>query len=94
MHISLTQDFRTIEELEKDPRSVVDQVHETGRPVVLTRDGKPDLILLDAATYERNLRVKNLKELLEEGEADRAAGRVQSIEDFEAEFFRGKTTSR
>lgn len=94
MKISLTEDFRTIQELEKDPRAVMKQVRQTGRPVVVTVKGKPDMVIVDVRTYEKRLQHRTLAQLLAEGEADIAAGRVRPIEEFEAEFFRDKKVSR
>jgi prevent-host-death family protein len=51
MTFSLTEDFKTLTELKKRTEEVLRQVHETGRPVVITVDGRPDVVILDAATY-------------------------------------------
>lgn len=82
MTISVSEDIKTMTELEKHPEKIVKQIHETGRPIVITKDGKADLVILDVATYERQLQVKNLTELLAEGEADIKAGRTRPIEEF------------
>ncbi len=94
MSISLTEDFKTVEELTAQPRQVLEQVHRTGRPVVITKNGKPDVVILDAATYERKLNTLHLAQLLAEGEAAIKAGQVRSLEEFEEEFFREKKISR
>src|SRR4051812_47990663 len=93
MH-SLTEDFKTIDELERDARALVDQVHRTGRPVIVTSQGKPDVVLVDAATYEQRLRVLNLAELLAEGEESIRAGKTIPIEQAEAELFGEKKTQK
>jgi len=85
MKISLTQDFRTLDELESDPRSVVKHARESG-PVVVTVNGKPDVVILSAAQYEWDQHRSRLKKLIAEGEEDIAAGRVQSLEDFAKEI--------
>ena len=93
MTTSLTEDFRTLAELESRPRDILDQVHRTGRPVVVTVDGKPDVVILDVATYERRLKALNLALLLAEAEADAKAGRTAPLDAFLDELNRGKTVS-
>jgi prevent-host-death family protein len=93
MSISLTEDLKTMTELERHPEKIVDQIHETGRPVVITKNGKPDLVILDAASYERHLKTANLAQLLADGEADVKSGRTQPYEEFIKEFRRAKKIS-
>jgi prevent-host-death family protein len=94
MSISLQEDFRSLAEFEEDPRSVVRQVHRTGRPVVVTVKGKPDLIVIDAAAFERRLKLVNLAHLLAEAEADVQAGRIRPADEFLTEFSRAKQSLR
>lgn len=94
MSISLKEDFRSLAEFEEDPREVVKQVHRTGRPVVVTVKGKPDVIVLDAADFERRLKLVNLARLLAEAEADVKAGRTRRAEEFFSELSREKEISR
>jgi PHD/YefM family antitoxin component YafN of YafNO toxin-antitoxin module len=63
--------------LTEDIKSVFTQLHRTGRPVVITVNGRPDIVLLDATVFERKLSTLNLRALLAEGEADVAAGRTR-----------------
>jgi prevent-host-death family protein len=78
MGLSLTEDIKSVSEFKKRIREVFTQLHRTGRPVVITVNGRPDVVLLDAAVFERKLSVLNLQALLAEGEADIAAGRTRS----------------
>jgi prevent-host-death family protein len=94
MSISLKEDFRSLAEFEEDPREIVKQVHRTGRPVVVTVKGKPDLIVLDAGAFERRLKLVNLAGLLAEAEADVRAGRTRPAEEFLSELSREKEVSR
>jgi prevent-host-death family protein len=77
MPISVTEDIRSVSELKRDTRKIFRHLHETGRPMVVTVKGKPDVVLLDAAVYERRLAEINLARLLAEGEEDIRAGRVR-----------------
>jgi prevent-host-death family protein len=78
MGLSLTEDIKSVSEFKKQVREVFTQVHRTGRPVVITVNGRPDVVLLDATVFERKLSALNLQALLAEGEADVAAGRTRS----------------
>ena len=82
MSISLTEDIKTVAELEHRPLEILRQIHETGRPVVVTVEGKPDVVMMDAATLERRLKTADLARLLLEGEADARAGRVRAAREF------------
>jgi prevent-host-death family protein len=81
MPFSVTEDIRSVSELKRDTKKIFRQLHETGRPVVVTVKGKPDVVLLDAAVYEKRLAEANLHRLLAEGEADIRAGRVRAARE-------------
>lgn len=90
MTISLTEDVKTVSELKKHLRAVLEQIRETGRPVVVTVNGKPDAVLIDVETFERKLRALNLVGFLSEGEEDIRRGRTRSASAFLKEFKRAK----
>lgn len=78
MGLSLTEDIKSVSEFKKRIREVFTQLHRTGRPVVITVNGRPDVVLLDAAVFERKLSALNLQALLAKGEVDVVAGRTRS----------------
>jgi prevent-host-death family protein len=88
MPISLTEDFRTVEELRNDPDAVMKQVHESGRPVVVTVRGKPDVVILDAAVYESRLKTVNMAHLMAEAEASTRVHGTRPVEEFMDELYR------
>ncbi len=90
MAFSLTEDVKTVSELKKSLRAVLEQIRETGRPVVVTVNGKPDAVLIDVKTFERKLKALNLVGLLAEGEEDIRRGRTRSASAFLKEFKRAK----
>lgn len=94
MALSLIEDIKTVSELKKNLRSVLEQIRETGRPVVVTVNGKPDAVLIDVETYERKLKALNLVGLLAEGEEDIRQGRTRSAGSFLKEFKRAKKIPR
>lgn len=82
MTFSITEDIKPVSELKKKTRQVLAQVHRTGRPVVITVNGRPDAVLLDAEVFERKLKAMNLQKLLSEAEEDVKAGRVREAGEF------------
>ena len=86
MAMSPTEDIRSVTELKRNAQKILDQIHRTGRPVILTKNGKADAVLIDAKTYEKHLKLSNLARLLAEGEEDIAAGRTREMGQALREF--------
>ena len=86
MAIELTEDIRSVTDLKRNTRQILDQIHRTGRPVVLTVNGRADAVLLDAKTFEKHLKASNMAKLLAAGEEDIAAKRVSPMRSFLREF--------
>ncbi|MFN7097218.1 MAG: type II toxin-antitoxin system Phd/YefM family antitoxin, partial [Gammaproteobacteria bacterium] len=51
MSINILEDIRSVTDLKRHTRELLDQVHQTGRPIILTVNGKADAVLLAAETY-------------------------------------------
>ena len=90
MSLSITEDIKSISDLKKKTREIFDQIHRTGRPVIVTVNGKPDVVLLDAAVFEKKLRTLNLGQLLAEAELDVKEGRTRPAREFLKEFKHAK----
>ena len=86
MSLNLLEDIRSVTDLKRKTREILQQIHRTGRPVILTVNGKADAVLIDARTYEKHLAAFNLARLLSEGEDDIAAGRVRDARTVLREF--------
>lgn len=82
MSFHLTEDFKTLEELKTTPEAIVAQLRSTGRPIVVTMEGKPAAVMLDVNVFERLIHTLNLGRLLAEAEVDVRAGRTRPIEEF------------
>lgn len=93
MQLDPTMDVKTIAELATQAELIVQQVHQTGRPVLVTSEGQPNVVIVDAVLYDQYLATANLAELLRQGEEDIRAGRVRPIENFIAELDRGEEIS-
>jgi prevent-host-death family protein len=94
MSLSLTEDVKTVSELKKNLRAVFQQIHQTGRPIVVTVNGKPDVVLVDATMFQHQLRVLNLAALLGRGEEDIRRSRTKPARAFLEDFRRAKKVSR
>jgi prevent-host-death family protein len=90
MPLSLTEDIKTVSEVKKNLRAVLEQIRNSGRPVVVTVNGKPDAVLIDVKTYERKLKSLNLVSLLAEGEKDIRQERTRPASAFLKELKRAK----
>lgn len=86
MSISLAEDIRSVTDLKRHTREILNHVHETGRPVVLTVNGRADAVLIDAKVYEKQLKAMNLARLLSEAEAEISAGQTRPARAFLDEF--------
>jgi prevent-host-death family protein len=94
MPIHLTEDIRSVTDLKRRTREILHQLRQTGRPIVVTVNGKADAVLLDARTYEQYLRAANMARLIAEGEEDIAARRVRPMRAFLKEFGRARKVRR
>ncbi len=94
MPLSLTEDVKTVSEVKQNLRAVLAQIRDTGRPVVVTVNGKPDAVLIDVDTYERKLKSLNLVGLLAEGEQNIRQGRTRPARAFLRELRRAKKIPR
>ena len=57
-------DIRSVTDLKRKTKEILNHIHRTKRPVVLTVNGKADAVLMDTKTYERHLRASNIMRLL------------------------------
>lgn len=86
MSLDFSEDTKSVSELKRHTLEILDQIRKTRRPILLTVNGKADAVLIDAKTYEKQIRAMNLARLLAEGEEDIAAGRVRPARSFLRKF--------
>lgn len=82
MSISISEDIKSVSELKKKTNEIFKQMHHTGRPIIVTVNGKPDAVLLDVEVFEKKIKSLNLGVLLAEAEADIKKGRVREARKF------------
>ena len=88
--MSPSEDIRSVTELKRNTRAILDHLHATGRPVILTVNGKADSVLLDVRVYEKYLQAGNLAKLIASAEQDVESGRTRPASAFVKEFKRAK----
>lgn len=86
MTLSITEDIRSITELKRKTSSVLEQIHKTKRPVILTVNGKAEAVILDAKQYEKITSAFNLLKLLIPAEEDISNKRFKEARAFFKEF--------
>jgi prevent-host-death family protein len=86
MSISFKEDIVPISELKKNTKKILAQIRKTGRPVILTVNGRADSVLVDVENYEKQIRAANLSKLLLEAERDVAEQKIRPLDSFLEEF--------
>jgi prevent-host-death family protein len=86
--INLNHDFKTVSEFRDSISSSIESLKESGKPLVITQQGKPAAVLLDTSSYQQ---------LIEDYEAivgtliglkDAREGRIMSSEDIKESLIR------
>ena len=86
MSISFKEDIVPISELKKNTKKILAQIRKTGRPVILTVNGRADSVLVDVENYEKQIRAANLSRLLLEAERDVAEQKIRPLDSLLEEF--------
>jgi prevent-host-death family protein len=94
MAINVVEDIKSVTDLKVHTRQLLQQVRRTGRPMVITVNGRPDVVMIDAAQYEQQKQLLNLAALLAEGERDIREGRTRPAEEFLKELVGAETLPR
>ncbi len=94
MSFSITEDIKTVSDLKKKTNEIFKHMHRTGRPIIVTVNGKPDAVLIDVKVFEKKLKALNLATLLSQSEYDIKEGRTRPARDFLKEFKRRAKVSR
>ncbi|CAN5506591.1 hypothetical protein BH10ACI3_BH10ACI3_24500 [soil metagenome] len=89
--MKITRDIQSLSVFKRDTSKFMRQMKKTGEPIVLTVNGKAEMVVLDAEKYDDFLREKDRIETLEgirRGRADVKAGRVRPAEDVFRDLFK------
>ncbi len=82
MALSISKDIKSVSELKKKTNEIFKQMHDTGRPIIVTVNGRPDAVLLDVGIFENKLNALNLGLLLAEAEGDVGEHRTRNARVF------------
>ena len=78
--LELAEDIQSLSTFKRDTAKVAKQLRKTGRPVVLTVNGKAEMVVQDAAAYQRLVELAEQAEMiafLQKGKAEVDAGRTK-----------------
>jgi prevent-host-death family protein len=87
--LDIGKDIQSLSDFKRNSREFLERMRETGNPVVLTINGRAEVVVQDAASYQKLLAYIDEMEALEgikRGLADVEAGRVTPVEKFEKDF--------
>ncbi len=88
--LDLTKDIRSLTEFKRNTTELVDNLKRTKHPLVLTVNGKAELVVQDAQSYQELLEAAELIETLKgikRGLKQMKEGRGKTAEGFFAEMF-------
>lgn len=91
--MKLTRDIHSLSTFKRDTAKLVRQMKKTKAPVVLTVNGKAELVVQDAASYQELLEAKDRMEALagiKRGLESMKRHRGKAAEKFFQEFFAEK----
>lgn len=80
MELHLQEDIKPLSLFRTDPASVIRQLKEKHRPLVITERGKPSAILVEVEDFERQREKMELMEAVLEGEKDFQEGDVKTLD--------------
>ena len=73
-----TRDIQPVTEFRANAAQFIEQVRETGEPVILTQHGRSAAVLLDVDAYETMMEELELLRDVRQAEHEVAAGKVRS----------------
>lgn len=83
--IEIAKDIQSLSHFKRNTAHVMKQMRKSGKPVVLTVNGKAEVVVQDAAAYQRLMaraEKTEMMEFLREAKADGDAGRTVPARDF------------
>ena len=75
--LDLANDIRSLSDFKRNTVDLLDRIRKTGNPLVLTVNGKAELVVQDAEAYQALLDRVEVLEGIQRGVADVKAGRTK-----------------
>lgn len=79
--MNISMDIRPVTYLKSKAATLLKQINETHRPVIITQNGEPKAVLQDPRSYEDMRNTIGILKLVSQGEEDIKNGKVKSQED-------------
>ncbi|MEI6430034.1 MAG: type II toxin-antitoxin system Phd/YefM family antitoxin [Pseudanabaena sp. ELA607] len=89
--INLSQDIQSLSTFKRNTNQLITQMKNTGHPIVLTINGKAELVIQDATSYQKLLdTIEELETIIgiKQGLEDLAQGRTRPVNQFIEEMQR------
>ncbi|MGB3650490.1 MAG: type II toxin-antitoxin system Phd/YefM family antitoxin [Rivularia sp. (in: cyanobacteria)] len=86
--LNISRDIHSLSSFKRNTPSFIEQMKQTGEPVVLTVNGKAEIVVQDAESYQKLLDALERLEAIagiKQGLEDVEAGKTISIKEFEQE---------
>jgi prevent-host-death family protein len=83
--LDIAKDIQSLSHFKRNTAEVMKHMKTSGNPVVLTVNGKAEVVVQDAAAYQRLLELAEKAEMMDflrEARADADAGRTVPAEEF------------
>ena len=83
--LDVSHDIHSLTDFKKNTSEFISQLKQTGEPLVLTINGKAELVVQDAAAYQKLRQVAEEARVLEgirQGIDDMNAGRTVGLDEF------------
>ncbi len=83
--LDIGRDIQSLTDFKKKTPELIEQLKRTGEPVVLTINGRAELVVQDAAAYQKLRAIVEQARVLEgirQGLEDMKAGRTVSLDEF------------
>lgn len=80
----VSRDIQSLTDFKKSTPEFIQQLKETGEPIVLTINGKAEVVVQDAASYQKLREIVEAARIFEgirEGIEDMKAGRTVSLDE-------------
>ncbi|AFY34179.1 type II toxin-antitoxin system prevent-host-death family antitoxin [Calothrix sp. PCC 7507] len=87
--LNIIRDIHSLSSFKRNTAEFIQQMKESGKPVVLTVNGKAELVVQDAESYQKLLELLEQLETIagvRKGLEDLEAGRTRPVAEFEQEM--------